>query len=217
MNTTKNYSERNFSNKFDNYTLNDIVRIKTPKQLAEEERQRLLKEWLDLEKFRKRLTSDPELDDIFHLLPPIKPDRYMWHLTRESCRDSISKFGLERRLCGDKPLCGDNGIWAHNNIIHINQFYPMTWDGIYSNANYRDFDFWRIDTKLCNSNWKMDPYMTPLKLNYKTNEWRYAIKYLVTKDSIPPEALKLYQFPQDGYYDDENSFDYTIFDLIPRK
>ena len=36
MNTTKNYSERNFSNKFDNYTLNDIVRIKTPKQLGQE-------------------------------------------------------------------------------------------------------------------------------------------------------------------------------------
>lgn len=198
MKTTKNYFGKDFSKQFDNYTLRDIIKRKT-----------LLEEYLELG-YQSDCDSVNKFDDIYPICPIVRPNRFMWHLSRASCRESIRNSGL-------LPGCEQkNGIWAHNNIIPIAWFYPMAWDGVFFGYDYRSYDYWRIDNAKAKVEWRIDPYMNSLQSKYTAEEWNSKSRYLCTMDSVPPEALKLFKFAKDDdWHTPENLPDYTIFDLVP--
>jgi hypothetical protein len=102
-------------------------------------------------------------------------------------------------------------VFAHNKIREIVSMYPIWIDkveqffrcedhelnrGIKNFQWLRDYDFWRIDTKVFKEKWYIDPVMkNDLQLYRKLNS--VSSNYVCTTVDIPGEALTLFRFDPD--------------------
>ena len=127
---------------------------------------------------------------------PVFHNRFLWHVTYDShdLNWLIAKQGLI------PPYLG--GVFAHNRLTDFENMYPyfddrydwrlsrMAFDG----TLLRVYSFWRIDTRLCDNVWYIDPAMIQ-DAKYLGVSSRH---YLCTPQAVPPAALRLY------HYDDAN-------------
>ena len=122
-------------------------------------------------------------------VPGIKriiPQKYVWHLSPRRNRKSIMKKGLI------SSLSEHNCVFANNQSVNIDLFYPFCVNIYYDRINeedYLEYDYWRIDTSKIQATWYIDPNLSNGPREYMgKNE-----NFIVTETSIPPNALKLYR------------------------
>ena len=127
---------------------------------------------------------------------PVKTSRYLWHITYDyDDRDlTIAAYGL---------LCPENyAVFAHSNIFSFMQTYPYFldfWDfeiqTIKLCCQFSAYSFWRIDTRLANVDWFIDPNMVG---DAKSEGFNYK-NYVCSLNSIPNYALKLFKYDRDRF------------------
>jgi hypothetical protein len=154
------------------------------------------------------------------LLKPTRTHRYLYHFTEggNRCKNeenlyfkriSIYLYGLYGK---DK---GTRGIWANRNIDRLNNIYPIILDGYeWGKEGYADglesYDIWRIDTKLSENRWYIDPNMLDMNGFCDTNNFVY------TENSILPNALKLFNVSIDRvhlYLNPNESVKFKLFQV----
>jgi hypothetical protein len=128
---------------------------------------------------------------------PVRNDRFLWHVTYNQKNRNllIARQGLALPLWG--------AVYAHQALPSFDFMYPYfvdREDWFYPNhrndgAQFDDYAFWRIDTRLCAVTWYLDPGMESDSeyLNVPHHH------YLCTPNAIPPHALRLYRFNMDNY------------------
>lgn len=116
-------------------------------------------------------------------LQAIRPNRYVWHLSKKFHRNSIAVNGLLRSA--GKFGC----VFANNQEVSLLDMWPLPIDGWESEFSLYDYDFWRIDTVKAEVKWYVDPYMKQDYLNYGC---RSSFDYICTLEDIKTDALKLY-------------------------
>jgi hypothetical protein len=122
----------------------------------------------------------------FQNIQPVKPKRYLWHVTRKHNRNSIIQHGLRTELSAHK--C----IFANNQSRNIDFFYPFCIHLFYEtfeDEQYLEYDYWRIDTKKVKADWFIDPNMKNGPKEYMGS----SKNFLFTQSSIPKEALRLFK------------------------
>jgi hypothetical protein len=116
-------------------------------------------------------------------LQAIRPNRYVWHLSRRYHRNCIAANGL----------LGCHGkfglVFANNQGVSLFDMWPLPIDGWDNEFSLYDYDFWRIDTLKAGVNWYVDPCMQE---DYKTYRCRSSFDYICTLEDIKTDALKLY-------------------------
>lgn len=130
-----------------------------------------------------------------YYLTPIKPERFVWHVTKIKNRQSILDNGL---------LAFGKLVFANNQSYKIDKFWPvMDSDfhgytgtcGLYNGSQLYPvcdyFDFWRIDTHIDHAKWYLDPNA---KADYYYFGGDFARDYICTPECILPEALSLFNF-----------------------
>lgn len=143
-------------------------------------------------------TSDIKINQV-----PIKPRRYLYHVTRPSRRlnilfEGIRPFQKERKY----RLAFANNVPPHSTV---GNFWPLPID-IYDinydygtwtlKAFYSNYDYWRIDTTKANVKWYIDPYMENDCYTYRCGK---PENFLCTPSIIPADALDLMEFDLEGY------------------
>lgn len=133
------------------------------------------------------------------LVKKVNPPRFLWHVKHagRSSDLNIARFGLL------KPK--DYAVFAHNQLENFNDMYPYFMDSRdfeteVTGAEFYDYSFWRIDTQIANVPWFIDPYCEDEPFIAS------PIHYLCTPNSIPKEALKLFNFDLDNYLKKEPKF-----------
>lgn len=134
---------------------------------------------------------------------PVKTNRYVFHVSCSSNRESIAKKGLIG--CPKKINGYTNAIFAHNSAIPDYSWYPfcfdVTWDWDYRiqfddptdafayQMEANGYDFWRIDTWQLNNKWFLD--------NIGMDDFYGGSQYplfVVSFQNIPPYALQRFKF-----------------------
>lgn len=125
-------------------------------------------------------------------------------------RESISRNGL---VLGKK----EELVFANNGINDINFMFPL-WLDKYAQDVYNPaktemgwvsvYDFWRIDTKKCEGNWFVDPFMEKDLNLLEKNELGSVVpaNFVCTDKPIPVEALKLFRFNEAAYESKRSRF-----------
>jgi len=122
----------------------------------------------------------------------IIPMRYVWHVSRKKNRSSIQTKGIIKRNV-------DYGVFANHfkpNYETINLMWPLPIDefdcsGIDLNTFYLLYDFWRIDTRAYEAEWRTDPF---LRNDLKAYHLRSPNDYLCSLTNIPARAIHLYRY-----------------------
>lgn len=133
-------------------------------------------------------------------LEPIKPKRFIWHVTAKRNRESISRRGL---------IPHEKLVFANNQNLSIQKMWRVM-DNLYEAWVYflfsdrhafdwtaerdlicKDLDFWRIDTEISECQWFIDPFLAN---GYDHCGGLSARHYICTPQRIFPEALQLYTF-----------------------
>jgi hypothetical protein len=132
---------------------------------------------------------------------PVQTSRYLWHITRDYYyRDlTIAAYGL---------LCPENyAVFAHSNIFNFSYTYPYfmdSWDfeliELEHSCQFSAYSFWRIDTRLANVDWFIDPNMFDdvQSESCKSEGFNYK-NYVCSLNNIPNYALKLFKYDRDRY------------------
>ncbi len=86
------------------------------------------------------------------LLNRIKPQRFVYHVSKRENRKSIDQQGLRTNT--------DNGILNFQNAVFANNsncgdWFPFVID-VFEECNFNDYDIWRIDTNKINNEWFID-------------------------------------------------------------
>ncbi|MFN6260053.1 MAG: hypothetical protein ACK4ZG_03625 [Bacteroidota bacterium] len=134
---------------------------------------------------------------------PICPPRFVYHLTRGGELGTISESFYFQRisiylygLSGiDK---GRGGVWANSDLNSLTWAYPFVFDGLERSQSelfklIEEYDVWRIDTRVINNKWYIDPNMQDV------DGWCDCRQYLYTEISVPPTALKLFSIKIDYF------------------
>lgn len=148
--------------------------------------------------YRRYLSS---IDEPKSEWKPIRPQRFLYHLTKGGikCQDdedlyyrrlSIYLYGL---LGKDK---GTNGVWANRQIDFLTDTFPILLDGFeFGRYEYAEglesYDVWRIDTRLIRNKWYLDPNIQGISWFCDCRDYAY------TENSIHPFALKLFNIKVD--------------------
>jgi len=132
---------------------------------------------------------------------PVQTSRYLWHI-KYGVYDTdlqIAAYGLN---CPKKYA-----VFAHSNIFSFMKTYPYCldiWDFEIQTIDFcRQFDiysFWRIDTRLANVDWFIDPNMFDdvQSESCKSEGFNYK-NYVCSLNNIPNYALKLFKYDRDRY------------------
>jgi hypothetical protein len=127
---------------------------------------------------------------------PVRTSRYLWHIKYDRYYSDlqIAAYGL---------LCPENyAVFAHSNVFSFMQTYPYFldfWDfeiqTIDLCCQFSAYSFWRIDTRLANVDWFIDPNMVD-----ETHIDGFNCKnYVCSLNNIPNYALKLFKYDRDRY------------------
>jgi hypothetical protein len=133
---------------------------------------------------------------------PIRPKRYVYHLTSGRRVSGESEYHDFKRLnIALKGLYGKDyfreGVWANNQMHSIWNLYPINIDGTFMETKQalswiHSFDVWRIDTRAFNAQWYIDP-------NHMLSHFDMKENWVFTENSVPAYALKLYHFQMNEY------------------
>ena len=122
-----------------------------------------------------------EFLDLMH----IKPENYVWHVTRKCNRNSIRVYGL-RNTAGL--------VFANNQNFYLARFWHVMDQFIGSSHDLESvcstLDFWRIDTRSNYSNWFYDPVIWDVECGGR----QYRKHYICTPQNIHRYDLTCYQY-----------------------
>jgi hypothetical protein len=150
-------------------------------------------------------------------LKPIKPRRYVYHVTNPKNRVSIMFDGIKtyKTLNPAYKLAFVNNAPIHQDLSH---FWPLPID-IYDpspsgrSLSLKEFkssyDYWRIDTKIANLTWYIDPYMENELKSYGIPG--NSTYFLCTDSVIPADSLDLMDFDLEQF----NRYGQTRYGLHP--
>jgi len=136
-----------------------------------------IKRGIVLPEYQNKLTPVFKQHDDYEI---IKPNRFIYHVSRIRNRFSIAIQGLISSTC--ETMKYKNAIFANNGNYPNYDWYPFCIDGT-GMGEFEDFDYWQIDTHKIPNRWYMDP----------ANDIPKGIG-VVTFGNIPPQALSLYEF-----------------------
>lgn len=133
-------------------------------------------------------------------LKPIKPNRFVWHVTVKSLEIdlSIAYEGLIAYFRGS--------VFAHNGLADFYDMYNIVFFETGNVSHLPDvagavcsvFSYWRIDTSLLPFDWYIDPLM---ENDHKVcHHGAKAHNFICTPNNIPPHALKLFDFNYKNYW-----------------
>lgn len=135
---------------------------------------------------------------------PVKPRRFVYHVTRPSRRLDIMCEGIKPFPTMDKKyrLAFVNNMppWRY-----VDDFWPLPIDSYDFSAQnnsgtdlefYSGYDFWRIDTLKANVTWHIDPYMERDCYSYQCG---YPDNFLCTPSVIPADALDLMEYDMESF------------------
>jgi len=150
----------------------------------------------------------------------IKPARFVYHLTKRGPLDmSDDEVNFKRLNIAMEGLYGVEkgfrGVWANHQINNIWALYPINIDAIMFNGTdllqwLYSFDIWRIDTLSITNRWYVDP-------NHMLTHASHQTDYLLTRESIPAHALKLFEFEINGYeflYGSNNMMKFSLKPVV---
>jgi hypothetical protein len=147
-------------------------------------------------------------DIVFNASMPIKPNRYVWHLSPSSNREGIFEKGI---IPGHKT----NLVFVNNQIEMPHCLWPILGDDgwffstpkkreskeenigfsdieLYYDTVYSDYDYWRIDSNIAGyDGYRIDPYK-PADGCLDNAKWDTA--FLARNKSIPSAALTLFRY-----------------------
>tara|TARA_B110000285_G_scaffold229225_1_gene293600 strand:+ start:332 stop:829 length:498 start_codon:yes stop_codon:yes gene_type:complete len=135
----------------------------------------------------------------------IIPQRFIIHVSYSSNRDEILSNGLlsKKALHSIKE---SKGVFAHNDMCPNEDWYPYTLDkwelkvGIHFSL-FDMYDYWVIDTSMLPNNWFVD---TIGEIDFLRNRRDFHLTkglYIMTKEDVPRNAIKLYKFQTDEYWE----------------
>jgi len=130
---------------------------------------------------------------------PLKPARYLWHIKYRSHQSDlrIARQGLLRM--------DGNAVYACNGLRFFNDMYPWfldAWEVRHlpiEGIQFASYSYWRIDTRIANTPWFVDPFMAE---EYHVCRWNSSCKprnFICTPNNIPNAALRLYSFDLDRF------------------
>ncbi|MBU3744230.1 MAG: hypothetical protein FGM61_06720 [Sediminibacterium sp.] len=174
------------------------------------ERKRSFSEWLDpdssLYDGRSKQTNLERAEMLFNAAPAILPDRYSWHLSYPLYRSRIAQQGI-LPICESKPL-----VFANNQIEFPYLLWPIVFDDsgmmfdwekypsrqeaekALTELVYGGLDYWRIDAEIAGYHgYRIDPFQPALIADMFYTNAREE-HYICRRESIPPQALKLFRF-----------------------
>ena len=138
---------------------------------------------------------------------PWNPSRYVWHISYGGTliENAEEKLFFHRLSYATEGIGGKDkglgGVWVNNQMRRIHDLWPVWIDRIwdcYSDIDYLQllysYDVWRIDTRLVDNPWYLDP-----NLMEEREGSEFARDYLYCEKSIHPLALKLFTFKLDDY------------------
>ena len=155
---------------------------------------------------KQEKSSHPKIkkDEYLVDLIPIKPRRYVYHVSKPSHRLSIMFEGIKTFPKRDM----DCYLAFVNNAppwFSVGNFWPLPIDSydtpwLSNRSNeyfYCTYDFWRIDTIKAGVNWYIDPYMAnDCTIYYDNAKPSY---FLCTPSIIPADALDLMEYDIEEY------------------
>jgi hypothetical protein len=127
---------------------------------------------------------------------PVRTSRYLWHI-------KFDRYYSDLQIAAYGLLCPENyAVFAHSNVFSFMQTYPYFldfWDfeiqTIDLCCQFSAYSFWRIDTRLANVDWFIDPNMVD-----ETHIDGFNCKnYVCSLNNIPNYALKLFKYDRDRY------------------
>jgi hypothetical protein len=145
---------------------------------------------------------------LYNASNPIKPNRYVWHLSPAANRESIFEKGI---LPGQKsnlifvnnqiemphhlwPILGDDGWYMHQPKKRASKDTNFGFSDIelYYDTVYSEYDFWRIDSNIAGyDGYRIDPFK-PADGLLDNAEWDSA--FLARNKFIPTAALTLFRY-----------------------
>ena len=125
----------------------------------------------------------------------IRPKRFVWH---------VSYNYNDRRIGAEGLLMNKEGyVYANNHSYNLMDMWPFPidlfdWMGLqYSKYEFfSGYTFWRIDTRICNGVWEVDPHLT---IDYKAYDCLPPRNYIRTPADIPIKALCPFRYSGDNY------------------
>ena len=120
-------------------------------------------------------------------------NRYVYHVTEKSNRESILKKGLFQS--GGNYQNISNAVYAHNGVIPQYCWYPWNIDWL-STRLLDEYDYWRIDTRKLGAVWFFDHVMYKDSFSRPINN----TLYVYTKNHIPAECLTLFTHQESKEY-----------------
>jgi hypothetical protein len=151
-------------------------------------------------------------DIVFNASVPIKPNRYVWHLSPTENRENIFEKGI---IPGPKsnlvfvnnqierpgflwPILGDDGFggFLQRNFEDFDGFIDEkeedNWIKKYHEEVYSYYDFWRVDSNIAGyDGYRIDPFK-PADGYLDNAKWDSA--FLARNKSIPSTALTLFRY-----------------------
>lgn len=128
---------------------------------------------------------------------PVKTSRYLWHIR-------YNDYSSDFQIAAKGLLCSENyAVFAHNNVAEFYTTFPYfldSWDlfktiEIKYSTQFSLYSFWRIDTRLTNFDWFVDP-----NLGVETKCMEISEdSFVCTLNSIPNYALKLFKYDRERY------------------
>lgn len=146
-------------------------------------------------------------DIVFNASMPVKPNRYVWHLSPSHNREGIFEKGIV-------PGQRSNLVFVNNQIENPHCLWPIMGDDgylmstpkikskedniglsdveLYYDTVYSYYDFWRIDSNVAGYNgYRIDPHK-PADGYLNNATWDSA--FLARNKSIPSAALTLFRY-----------------------
>ncbi len=127
---------------------------------------------------------------------PVQTSRYLWHI-------KYNHYNSDLRIAAHGLIRPDNyAVFAHNNIFNFDLMYPYFMDiwefetqTLERCSQFSTYSFWRIDTRLANVDWYIDPNMFE---DSKSGGFNYK-NYVCALHNIPNYALKLFKYDRDRF------------------
>ena len=133
----------------------------------------------------------------------ISPKKFIVHVSCSSNRKTINSQGITAKIALHKFM--QKGVFAHNSMHPDLHWYPLnSYEDIGGGSVFSKldmYDFWVIDTSIASNNWFLDTIGENDFLKIRRDFHLTKGLYIMTKEDVPRNAIKLYKFQTDEYWD----------------
>lgn len=128
----------------------------------------------------------------------LKPQRFIIHVSSSINREAINDHGIIAKQALNEVA--SKGVFAHNSMNPDYFWFPFIFNDYTGNySELDDYDFWVIDTHKTDNTWFIDTCGVEdflVNINGASKQL-----YIMTKTNISREAITLYKFQTDCYWE----------------